>query len=49
MDFLQDKDGWHGKPVPKEDLDKALAQLDLVEAGHLGEPKREAPGIRAGR
>jgi transketolase len=47
VDFLQDKDGWHGKPVPKEDLDKALAQLDLVESVDTSvKPKREgAPAI----
>jgi transketolase len=27
VSFLADKDGWHGKPVPKDQLDKALAEL----------------------
>lgn len=42
VDFLQDRDGWHGKPVPKEDLDKALAQLSTVESVDTSvKPKRE--------
>lgn len=47
VDFLQDKDGWHGKPVPKEDLEKALAQLDLVaDVDTSVKPKREgSPAI----
>jgi transketolase len=27
VSFLADKEGWHGKPVPKGDLQKALAEL----------------------
>ena len=27
VSFLADKDGWHGKPVPKDDLPRALAEL----------------------
>ena len=30
VSFLEDKDGWHGKPVKKgEELEKALAELPL--------------------
>jgi transketolase len=27
VSFLENKTGWHGKPVPKADLDKALAEI----------------------
>ncbi len=27
VSFLENLEGWHGKPVPKQDLDKALAEL----------------------
>jgi transketolase len=31
ISFLENKDGWHGKPLKKEDLDKALAELGQVD------------------
>lgn len=31
--FLEDKDGWHGKPLGKEDLAKALKELGDVNDG----------------
>lgn len=30
ISFLQDKEGWHGKPLSKEDLEKALSELGNV-------------------
>jgi transketolase len=27
VSMLENKEGWHGKPVPKQDLDKALAEV----------------------
>jgi len=30
ISFLEDKDGWHGKPLKKEELEKALAELGPV-------------------
>src|SRR3989454_5995691 len=27
VSMIENKEGWHGKPVPKQDLDKALAEL----------------------
>lgn len=30
VSFLADKDGWHGKPVPKDDLPRALAELGPI-------------------
>jgi len=29
VSFLEDKEGWHGKPVPAADLEKALAEIPL--------------------
>ncbi len=31
ISFLEDKEGWHGKPLPKADAEKALAELALTE------------------
>jgi len=31
VSFVEDKNGWHGKPVPKEDLERALQELPLEE------------------
>jgi transketolase len=28
VSFLEDKDGWHGKPLKKEEADKAIAELE---------------------
>src|SRR5207302_1413277 len=28
VSMLENKEGWHGKPVPKQDLPKALAELN---------------------
>jgi transketolase len=30
ISFLEDRDGWHGKPLSKEQLEKALAELGTV-------------------
>ena len=30
ISFLEDKDGWHGKPLKKDELDKALTELGKV-------------------
>jgi len=30
ISFLEDKDGWHGKPLKKDDLEKALEELGEV-------------------
>jgi transketolase len=43
VSFLEDKDGWHGKPVKKgEELDKALAELGDTSVG-LGVEARRYP------
>jgi transketolase len=31
VSFLEDKEGWHGKPLPKADAEKALAELVLTD------------------
>ncbi|MFA0776695.1 MAG: hypothetical protein PVTTEEND_000409, partial [Candidatus Fervidibacter sp.] len=31
VSFLEDKEGWHGKPLPKADAEKALAELALTD------------------
>lgn len=30
VSFLEDKNGWHGKPLPKEKLDEALTELGTI-------------------
>lgn len=41
VSFLQDKDGWHGKPVKKgEELQKAVAELGDTSATLRVEPRR---------
>jgi transketolase len=42
VSFLEDRDGWHGKPVEKERLDQALKELGPVDKSVRGEiPKPE--------
>ena len=43
VSMLENLDGWHGKPVPKQDLPKALAELDKP----LG-PNEFVPNPRSG-
>ena len=44
VSFLEDKDGWHGKPVKKgEELEKALAELPLK-----GSPAKLQIGVPSG-
>jgi len=41
VSFMGNKDGWHGKPLPKDLLDKALNELgevDLKLRGKVGKP-----------
>ena len=41
VSFLEDKEGWHGKPVKKgEELQKALAELGDTNVGIAVEPRR---------
>src|SRR3989440_10837223 len=43
VSMLENREGWHGKPVPKQDLPKALAELDKA----LG-PNEFKPNPRTG-
>jgi transketolase len=51
ISFIEDKNGWHGKPPKKEDLDKALHELGIVDTSIKGKitkpddlrPATEAP------
>ena len=42
--FVEDKNGWHGKPLPKEDLPRALAGLGPVDPD-LTLPIAPPPGL----
>ena len=37
VSFLEDKNGWHGKPLRKEELEKALVELGSVDKSLRGE------------
>ena len=53
ISFLQDKEGWHGKPLNKEEAAKAIAELqpnaksgigvEIPKPSSLPEPKNSAP------
>ena len=43
VSFIENKNGWHGKPVPKADLEKALAELPVDGAFRRVEIPRPAP------
>jgi transketolase len=38
VSFLQDKDGWHGKPLNKEEAAKAIAELQPTAKSGIGAP-----------
>ncbi|MGA2243281.1 MAG: transketolase [Verrucomicrobiota bacterium] len=38
VSFLQDKDGWHGKPLNKEEAGKAIAELQPSAKSGIGAP-----------
>jgi transketolase len=49
ISVVADKDGWHGKPLPKDMLDAALAELgevDLTLTGSVQKPSSDViPGV----
>lgn len=47
VSFLEDKDGWHGKPVPNDKLKEALKELGTVNLDLRG--KIELPSIDSAR
>ena len=54
VSFLENLEGWHGKPVPKQDLDKALAELsqpyasDGFRTNPRPRPQREERSVDIG-
>jgi transketolase len=40
VSFWEDKEGWHGKPLPKEEFDKAVKELGDVDKKLRGEIKQ---------
>jgi transketolase len=54
VSFLQDKEGWHGKPLNKEEAARAIAELqpnaksgigvEIAKPSSLPEPQNTAPG-----
>ncbi len=38
VSFLQDKEGWHGKPLSKEEADRAIAELQPSARSGIGHP-----------
>ncbi len=50
VSFIEDKNGWHGKPLKKEELEKALAELGPVDrtlTGEIAAPETRAPVVPA--
>ncbi len=40
--FIEDKDGWHGKPLSKDELPQALAELGEVDIDLIGKVEKPA-------
>ncbi len=49
VSFLENKDGWHGKPVPKDMLQTALKELGEVDLKVRGKIAKPAIGGRSGK
>ncbi len=48
VSLLEDKDGWHGKAVPKDKLDEVLKELgnvDLSLIGEIAKPENKNPDV----
>jgi transketolase len=49
VSFIEDKNGWHGKPLKKEELAKALEELGAIDKsirGEIAKPKDVRPAAR---
>ncbi|MDX1399639.1 MAG: transketolase, partial [Oceanospirillum sp.] len=47
VSFLENKDGWHGKPVPQDMLDQALREIGAKDTNVTGEiPKPVSSDVR---
>lgn len=52
ISFLEDKEGWHGKPLPKDKLDEALKKLGDIKdktVFHLRKPSLIVANLPVGR
>jgi transketolase len=52
VSFIEDKNGWHGKPLKKDELSKALDELGPVDksiTGEITKPENIRPAQRAGQ
>ncbi len=50
VSFIEDKNGWHGKPLKKDELARALEELGPVDKtirGQIAKPERRRPAVRA--
>jgi transketolase len=50
VSFIEDKNGWHGKPLKKEELSRALDELGAVDKtvrGQISKPERRQSEERA--
>jgi transketolase len=52
VSFLQDKEGWHGKPLSKDEAQRAIAELQPIARSGLGHPipppsQLPAPNLQA--
>jgi transketolase len=50
VSFIEDKNGWHGKALKKDDLDRALSELgdvDITVRGEIAPPEDVRPEARA--
>src|SRR3989344_2119357 len=45
VSFIENQDGWHGKVLSKEELQKALGELGAIDKGVRGEIKKPPPEI----
>ncbi len=45
ISFLADADGWHGKPLPKADLEKALTELGQVYLSAVGQVAKPTKAV----
>jgi transketolase len=51
ISFLEDKEGWHGKALKKEELAKAVAELEPIDKtirGSLAKPEANIPQTASG-
>jgi transketolase len=49
VSLFEDKNGWHGKPLPRKDLDQALDELGEIDKSVIGtirKPENQHPSAR---